>query len=303
MSQADPDRRLGPVPERLRVPVADGVALSVLVRNPTGAARPVLAVHGLASNARLWDGVADELAARGHPVAAVDQRGHGRSDKPDGPDAGFDFATLTDDLVAVLDAIGWHAPALVAGQSWGGNVVLELAARHPTRLSALALIDGGTIELSARFADWPTCEVALTPPNFDGTDAAAMERMLRLRHPDWPETGIAATLANVEILADGTVRPWLARSSHLAILRGLWDHHPPQRYPDVRVPVLIVPAGDPRGQAARYDTAKRAEIARAEKGLGSVTVRWIDGDHDLHAEHPDLIADLLHGTAEASTFT
>ncbi|HZZ48199.1 MAG TPA: alpha/beta fold hydrolase, partial [Pseudonocardia sp.] len=46
---------------------------------PGGAARPVLLVHGMSSNARLWDGVAERLAAAGHPVVAVDLRGHGTS--------------------------------------------------------------------------------------------------------------------------------------------------------------------------------------------------------------------------------
>ena len=52
--------------------------------------RPFLLVHGLSSNARTWDGVAAELSAAGHPVVAIDQRGHGRSEKPP-ISAGYDF--------------------------------------------------------------------------------------------------------------------------------------------------------------------------------------------------------------------
>jgi pimeloyl-ACP methyl ester carboxylesterase len=288
----------GPAAER-RIPVAPGVTLAVRVRNLDAPGMPVLLVHGLSSNARLWDGVGDELAALGHPVAAVDQRGHGRSDKPDD---GYDFATLTDDLVAVLDDLGWRRPVLAAGQSWGANVVLELAARYPSRLAAIALVDGGTIELTARFADWPTCEAALTPPNFQGRDAVSFERMLRLHHADWPDTGIVGTLANVEILPDGTVRPWLSLPHHLLILRGLWEHHPPARYPVVTTPVLIIPAGDPSSKAARFDVAKREEVGRAEAGLAHAAVRWINGDHDLHAQYPSRVAGLLQAAADGSVF-
>jgi pimeloyl-ACP methyl ester carboxylesterase len=302
MSPADvdlPDYVPAPVAER-RTTVAAGVAVAVRVRNPDGSAAPILLVHGLSSNARLWDGVGDELAALGHPVAAVDQRGHGRSDQAGG---GYDFATLTGDLVAVLDDLGWTGPVLAAGQSWGGNVVVELAARHPGRVRALALVDGGTIELSTRFADWPTCEAALTPPALEGRTAESIERMLRLQHPDWPEAGVAGTLANFEIRPDGTVRPWLALDHHLTILRHLWEHHPPSRWPEMAAPVLLIPAGDPTARAARFDGAKRQEIGRAEAGLPRSVTRWIDGDHDLHAQHPALVAGLLHAAADGRIFS
>ena len=84
-------------PDSRRIPVAPDISLNVRTRALDAAGTPVLLVHGLASNARLWDGVASRLAADGHPVAAVDQRGHGQSDKPDG---GYDFATLTEDWLA-----------------------------------------------------------------------------------------------------------------------------------------------------------------------------------------------------------
>jgi pimeloyl-ACP methyl ester carboxylesterase len=183
-------------PAPIRVPVDDGVELSVLAWSLDGPAAPVALVHGLASNARLWDGVAPELAARGHPVVALDQRGHGLSSKPSG---GYDFARLSLDLLEVFSRLGWsgeRAP-VVAGQSWGGNVALDLAAHHPRSLSGLVLVDGGTIELSPRFADWPTCEAALAPPPLAGTPFEDFERLVRAAHPGWPEAGIQGTLANV----------------------------------------------------------------------------------------------------------
>ena len=84
--------------------VADGVELAAdawLPAAPTGV--PFLLVHGLASNARTWDGVAARLVTYGHPVVSVDLRGHGRSSKPDGP---YDVATVADDLAALIDALG-----------------------------------------------------------------------------------------------------------------------------------------------------------------------------------------------------
>ncbi len=155
------------------VRVTDEVTLAV--RRHDGDRRPFLLVHGLASNARLWDGVADHLAAAGHAVVAVDQRGHGQSSKPD---QGYDFATVVADLVALMHALDLDRP-VVAGQSWGGNVVLELAARHPDRAHAVALVDGGWIHLGDRFAEWAECEALMRPPPLAGTQYSRIAAAIR----------------------------------------------------------------------------------------------------------------------------
>ena len=286
---------------RTLVEGSDGIGLSVLERNIDGPEAPMLLVHGLASNAHLWDGVAERVATAGHPVVAVDQRGHGRSDKPG---HGYDFVTLTDDLLFVLDRYGWGAGAgqspLAAGQSWGANVVLELAARHPDAVGAIALVDGGTGDLADAFADWPTCEVALAPPPLAGLAAADFESFLRAAHSDWPEEGIAATLENMEHLTNGTIRPWLSRADHMAILRLLWEHRPSTRFAGISTPALIIPAEDPSNQ--RWMAGKRESVERAAGGLGRSVVHWIPGDHDLHAQHPDLVAALLDAAARPGFF-
>src|SRR5512144_2930713 len=81
MSQ--PDRPRQSAATATKVPVAPGVTLYAERREGDPAAVPFVLVHGLASNLRLWDGVAEDLHARGHTVVALDQRGHGRSDAPD----------------------------------------------------------------------------------------------------------------------------------------------------------------------------------------------------------------------------
>jgi pimeloyl-ACP methyl ester carboxylesterase len=83
-------------------------------------ARPIALLHGLASQAHIWDLVAPKLAEQ-RRVVALDQRGHGLSDKPDD---GYDFASVAADLGRFLDAEGFDRSVLV-GHSWGGNVALE----------------------------------------------------------------------------------------------------------------------------------------------------------------------------------
>jgi pimeloyl-ACP methyl ester carboxylesterase len=275
----------------LRLPVTGGVEVAVRVADSDGPEAPVLLVHGLASNARTWDGVADRLSELGHPVAAVDQRGHGHSDKPD---TGYDFATICADLAAVLQGLGWTADArrlpLVAGQSWGGNVVLELAIRHPEATQAIVCVDGGTLELSRLFPTWERCRAAMAPPRLTGITAREFETMIRTWHPDWSAAGVAGTLANMEVRPDGTIAPWLSLEHHLSILRHLWEHHPPERWPLVSVPVLLIPSA----------LAGDEGVGAAEAGVAAGLLRvapFPGADHDVHVQHPVAVADLLHSAA------
>jgi pimeloyl-ACP methyl ester carboxylesterase len=275
-----------------RVPAFSGVELAIDTWTPTGAseAPAFVLVHGLASNARLWDGVAENLVAAGHPVVTLDLRGHGRSSKPDGP---YDVPTVADDVAVVIDRLGLDRPVVV-GQSWGGNVVLELAARHPGAVRGVVCVDGGWLEPSRVFPDWDACLRALAPPRLVGRPLAEIEGYLRSAHPDWPETGIRGTLANFEVRPDGTVAPWLTYDRHVAILRGLWQHHPDEAYPRVATPVLLVPAdtGEPD-----WTARKRRDVEAALAALPDARVRWFVGDHDIHAQHPGELAAAMSSMA------
>lgn len=269
-----------------RVTVGD---LGLHVVRWEGGGRPFVLVHGLASNAHLWDGVGEHLAAAGHPVVAVDQRGHGRSDKPD---HGYDTATVVGDLLGLVVALGLDRPVL-AGQSWGANVVLETAATAPERIAAVALVDGGWIHLADAFPTWESCKAALAPPVLEGMPAARLEAAIRSAHPSWPEAGIRGTMANFEVRADGTIRPWLSHDRHLSILRSLYEHQPRDRYEAVRAPVLLAPAGGPDDPPRRGWDQTEA-VTEAEAALADARVRWFPGaDHDLHAQHPAELAEAL----------
>ena len=262
----------------------NGLTLHALRWAPARVTRPpVLLVHGLASNALMWVGVGRHLAAAGHEVAAVDLRGHGRSDKPD---AGYDFATMSDDLVAALDHLGWDR-AIVAGQSLGGNVVIELAFRAPERVLAVLPVDGGMIELQDRFPDWNDCEREMKPPRLIGTAATRLEGVMRQSHSDWPEDGIAGTMGCFEIRDDGTISPWLTFERHIMALRALWEHRPSTRYPQITVPVVFIPAD---GHDVKWTLSKRASIDQALTVLPYGRAEWIAGDHDLHAQFPEQVA-------------
>ena len=265
------------------------------LRRAEGAGRPFLLVHGLASNARMWDGVTERLAAAGHQVVAVDLRGHGQSEVPDG---GYDSTTVAADLAALIRLLGWAAERapIVAGQSWGGHVVLELAARHGG-VAAVALVDGGWVRLRARFATFDECWQALIPPAFDGVLWTNLVSEVEQWTAGWPPEAVAGVLANFAELPDGTVRARLRHEHHGAIVASLWDHDPRELYPRLGAPALLLVASDD----SRKPTAQRTEVDEAAAGLPDVDVRWYDGaHHDLHAQQPErTAADLLALAARA----
>lgn len=281
-----------------RVEVAAGVELALDTFPAAGGpqAPGFLLVHGLASNARLYDGVARALAGTGHPAASVDLRGHGRSDKPDD---GYDYDTMCSDLSEILRALareeeggGFSRPVIV-GQSYGGNLVLEFALRHPGAVSGVACIDGGTIDLKGHFETYEEALAQLTPPLIAGTPYDKLARRFAEAHPDWPESGIEATLANFERRPDGTVTPHLSLEHHLALLAAMWESRPSELYSRITVPVLLMPA-DSAGGEREWAIAKRKGVVEALASLPRAEVRWFSpADHDVHAQYPRQVAETL----------
>ena len=245
--------------------------------------------HGLSSNCLTWEQVALELHGAGCPVVTVDQRGHGRSDKPD---CGYDFESISADMEALITALKLERPVFL-GQSWGGNVALHLAATRPDLLSGVGFIDGGFLSLRKSLgSDWETVKERLSPPDFRGRQVEDLRKAIQSNHPDWTPNGVGHTLGNFSVADDGTVSPNLSLDNHLRILRVLWEMEPEGYYGQVGAPVLICPAessDDP--ERIEY---RRRQVALAEEGLArSRTVWFKDTDHDIHVHRPHRLAEVL----------
>src|SRR5262249_40385976 len=100
-----------------------------------GGGAPVICLHGITANAYVWLPVMERLAAD-HRVVAIDQRGHGRSDRPASGYAAGDFAA---DIVALIEGLG--APAIVIGHSLGARNALAAAIAAPDAVAAVVAID------------------------------------------------------------------------------------------------------------------------------------------------------------------
>lgn len=239
----------------------------------------VVLVHGLASTSRLWDGVAESLASSGCPVVAVDLRGHGESDEPPG---GYDSGTAADDVIALIPQVSAGA-VLLAGQSWGGNVALQVAARRPDLVRGLALVDGGWINLRERFATWDDALSALTPPAIDGMSAGQFRAMLASSLPGFPDGALDAAASVVRVLDDGTIRRRLSVDHHLQILRSMWDDDPARWYPLVTSPSVLL--------AATLGDLVPPAVAEATRRLAQARLQTFPGaHHDIHLQQPDKVA-------------
>lgn len=277
------------MPEQRSVTVADGVGLAVREHEPLTSPRPpAVLVHGLASSARLWDGVASALGEHGHGSVAVDLRGHGESDAPE---TGYDTATAVADVIAVLEQTTGDRPVLLAGQSWGGNVVLQVAARRPDLVAGLALVDGGWIRLASRFPDWESAQRALTPPDIDGLSAGAFRSMLAPALDGFPDGSLDAAMSIVRVLDDGTIRRRLSVPRHLQILYSLWQDDPRAWYPQVRSRTVLMPA-------VQADAPLDPEIGTALAAIEQARLRAFPGaHHDVHLQHPVEVAEQIGSLA------
>ena len=113
---------------------ADGIRIHYEVTGITKRA-PVLLVQGLGGEKNSWNLQRAALALR-HRTVAFDNRGAGKSDKPEGT---YDLEQMADDAIAVLDAAGIES-AHVVGLSMGGAISQIIALKHPNRVRSLTLV-------------------------------------------------------------------------------------------------------------------------------------------------------------------
>jgi lipase len=260
--------------------------------------RPLVLHHGLASNARIWEMVAPRLAKHGHPVYALDARGHGLSDKPDN---GYDIGTITSDLAAFIQTCQLDRPILV-GHSWGGAIVLSYAARFsigPRAPAGIILVDGGISQLDDAGASWEEMEQRLKPPPLAGMPLSEFQPRLKDWIDEWggSEQAVSITLDNFEIGEDDRIYPRLAFERHMRIVRSIWDFKTYDFFARLRCPTLMIPARPKKPHSAPDEAflqAKERGVARAQKTISQLRVEWMpDTIHDIPLQRPTELAELI----------
>jgi 3-oxoadipate enol-lactonase len=237
----------------------------------TGTGAPVLLVMGLGMNATGWWRTVPVLAER-LEVVAFDNRGVGRSDRPEGP---YSVAQMADDCVAVLDAAHIER-AHVYGLSLGGMIAQEVALRHPARVDRLVLgattpggdlgvsADEATLAFFARRAQMSAEEAvwASVPYNYgrrtreERAGLVGEDIVQRLRYPIEPE-------------------PYRAQ------LEAAFGHDAGERLGDIRAPTLVV-----HGEADRMIPVVNAHTL-AESIPGARADVWPEAGHLYPTDEPE----------------
>lgn len=144
----------------------DGLRLAYFDEgDPAG--EPVLLIHGFASSANVnWvhPGWLKTLGDAGYRVIAIDNRGHGASDKPHDSEAYYP-PVMAEDAVALLNHLG-IAEAHVMGYSMGARISAFLAMAHPERVRSL-VFGGLGIGMVEGVGDWDPIAEALLAPSLD----------------------------------------------------------------------------------------------------------------------------------------
>ena len=124
-----------------QIEVGNGIDLHVA---ECGAGPLVVCCHGFPELWYSWRHQLPVLAAAGYRAVAPDQRGYGRSSRPEAVED-YDIVHLGGDILGLIDALGAER-AVVVGHDWGAMVAWHLAQAAPERL-------GGVAALSVPF--WP----------------------------------------------------------------------------------------------------------------------------------------------------
>jgi pimeloyl-ACP methyl ester carboxylesterase len=196
---------------------SDGVEIAYDV---TGEGRPVLLIHGFASNARVnWLDTSwvRSLVQAGHQVIAYDNRGHGRSAKLYDP-ASYGATEMAEDGFRLLEHLEIPAAGVI-GYSMGARLAALLAIAHPDRVSRAVL--GG-----------------LAANMIHGLDGA--EPIARALETDNPDTITDPSVRGFRTFAEQTHSDLKALA---ACMRGQRQPVPVEALARIACPVLVV-AGD-----------------------------------------------------------
>ncbi len=156
----------------LKTAERDGVRLCY---SDTGSGDPpILFIHGWCCSHDYWRQQVPGFAGS-HRVVAVDLRGHGQSDAPEGA---YTIDSFVDDVAWLMQSIGLERPVVV-GHSMGGLITLGLATTRPELLRSAVLVDAPAVFFSSPPPGIAQFVESLRGPGYRESATAFVERMFR----------------------------------------------------------------------------------------------------------------------------
>ena len=278
----------------------DGVRLHYLewmLESVSDRKPPVVLLHGLSSNARYWERLAQHLPNR--RLVALDQRGHGLTGQAPGAPAfpqGYTMEQLLQDVVFVISELGLRKPVVV-GHSWGATVALELVGTRPGTAGGLVFIDG-PVQSAANLFSWEEAQILMQPPlpRFASfADAVADSR--RDFEGAWEED--LESFVKARIIPDGEALVLtLTAPVRLELLRGLYESQPDVLWPRVEVPAVALLA---MHGPARISRSRELGAQRLATLAPNVEVRWFASPHDIPLFLPAEVASAVEHVASLAT--
>lgn len=268
---------------------ADGTKLFYGVR---GHGRSLLLLDGIGCDGWAWNHIQPHLAEH-HRVVHVHYRGHGRSGAPVDRNA-TDVATLADDALRVLDALG-IGRAIPVAHSMGTQVALEWYRRAPERVDALILICGSYGHITHTFHGNDLLDRALPVLIERVQQYRTLARALWGRLPPSISYRLARWLREIDgpAVRPDDFRQYVEHLSdidlelYLTMLQKAGAHSAEDVLAGIRVPTLVI--------AAERDTFTPAPIVRAlAEGIpGAEYVELQGASHAAPAERVSAINDSI----------
>ncbi len=147
-----------------------------------GAGLPVVCMHGITANAYVFDPVIG-LLADSFCVVSIDQRGHGRSGRPDS----YTAADYAGDVAALIRHLAL-GPVFLLGHSLGARNALVIANNYPELVRGVVAVDF-TPYIETEVFDALEARVVGGDRTF--TDRKQVEAYLAARYPHVPAAAIA----------------------------------------------------------------------------------------------------------------
>ena len=239
-----------------------------------GPGRPLVFIHGWCCDRSYLAPQVRRFAAAGHAVLAMDLRGHGGSDAPDGP---YPIATFADDVAWLCGEVGLARPVAV-GHSMGGIIAFDFARRHPGAVGGIVMIDSAVARPAASRAALPAFIERLRGPDAVGAVRDYVRRALFLATDDTARR-------------DGILAAMGRTPAHVmaAALQGMYDFEPTMPAADSLPPALFVASNAP----PLCDLPRLAAIVP-----GLMTAQTAGSGHFAPLEVPDQVNAMIARFAE-----